>query len=45
MAGWIAFCSVGGSRDGAVIGGCPTYFTVRRDGDKYVAKYAGSLDP
>jgi hypothetical protein len=37
--------NVGGARNGAVRGGCWMYFAVRRDGDKYVAEYAGSLDP
>ena len=41
----LTLSNVGGTNNGAVIGGCLTYFTVHRQGDTYVAKYSGSFDP
>ncbi len=41
----LVLSNVGGTKNGAVIGGSLTFFSIHRQGDTYVAKYSGSFDP
>ena len=37
--------NAGGTRNGAVSGGCSTYFVIHRQENQYVARFVGSMDP
>ncbi|WP_145218410.1 hypothetical protein [Gimesia alba] len=41
----LALSNVGGTKNGAVNGGCFLNFTVHRQGDNYVAAFSSSFDP
>jgi hypothetical protein len=41
----LTLSNAGGSKNGMVIGGCRVFFRIQREGETYVAKYAGHLDP
>jgi len=41
----LVLSNVGGTKNGAVNGGCFLYFTVHRQGDTYIATYSSSFDP
>ncbi len=41
----IVVSNVGGSANGAVIGGCSVSYAVKQDGKRWVVEFHGSFDP
>jgi hypothetical protein len=41
----ITILNGGGTRDGIVQGGCSVYYMPKREGDHWIVKCSGALDP